>query len=711
MKKLLVFIALIMGTVSVYAGDIKFKLRQQTIASNISGGVINRGDQFELWIDANGNSNNTTRQLLFDLQFDNANFELISANHTGTGGNGGVLPQQSTISISHYVYPGYSFNTSQLNSTANGTSNYQNASYSYTQGGPNAILRVTLTWSTNNAMPYTGHDRLIVLRFKLRDASTAYTFNPIKLNFVAGWDANGAWNNTIMESPLSSTVQMNQNFGKYVSGKVDLNSNIHTVSPLKVSFRDTVANTSALFDVNSDGTININQSQLAANKVYDVTVMTRMDTFYATMNSAITISDFSAAQAEFTSANLDGTMSNQSIKTGQSSYAADINRDRSFNGGDLPMLLAQVAGIDTLVNLPSGYTIGSGGYIGLPTWHATQATSIPGATEFAYFVANGYSSGVSRFHIDKREFVQGGPTADQIKSIQIFDLYAGPVQYDAALSDNTWAVYKVPSSFSNVGTSIYSQYIRATNQSGEYALKCEYEFNNNPNNTWGAITPANWTTITAPKTYFRTGALGTNAQLNLKYIVWGDVNRSHSSQVVTFDGTTTTVQTNAVNSLRGNDAFVSMANSTMAAVETTNEVRTIDVNLSNVTVTSNNIEIPVTVDTKGANVSGLQFEFKYDPTKIKFEEVLLNLPNTWYTFVNTAAGRVKFGSLERNNISFINGSNLVPFKLKFSSLVNGLDLLTVIRVSQVMDASDNKGVQLNINLNSDKIKLVGYNNF
>jgi hypothetical protein len=181
--------------------------------------------------------------------------------------------------------------------------------------------------------------------------------------------------------------------------------------------------------------------------------------------------------------------------------------------------------------------------------------------------------------------------------------------------------------------------------------------------------------------------------------------------VVTFNGTSTTVQTNAVNSLSHNDAFVSMAYKTMSTVETTSEIKSIDVNLSNLTVTSNNIEIPVSISTNGSNVSGLQFEFIYDPTKIKFEEVLLNLPNTWYTFVNTATGRVKFGSLERNNATFINGSNLVPFKLKFSSLVNGLDLLTVIRVSPVMDASDNKGVQLNINLNSDKIKLIGYNNF
>lgn len=712
MKKLLLLLTLMFCVSVITNAQIRFKLRQANITTNTSGGVINRGDQFELWIDANGNGNTTTRQLLFDLQFDNANFELISANHTGTGGNGGVLPQQSTISISHFVYPGYSWNNTTQNSTSNGTTNYQNASYTFQQGGPNAILRVTLSWATNNGMPYTGFDRLIVLRFRLRDASTAYSFNPIKLNFVAGWDGNGNWNNTIQESPLSSIVQMNQNFGKYVTANVDVNSNLFNIAGMRVSFRDTLTNQAVLFDVTSNGSVNVNQNALAANRVYDVSVMTRMDTLYAMYNNAITISDFTAAQAEFNSSNLlTGGMSNNFIRTGQSAFAADINRDRTFNGGDLPMLLAQIAGIDTLVMLPNGYTIGSNGFMSLPTWRADQGRTLAGTVEYGYFVANGYSSGVSRFHIDRREFVQGGPTADQIRSLQILDLYSGPVSFDPALSDANWAVYRVPSSLANVSTSIYSNLIRATGQPNEFALRVEFEFDNNPNNIWGAITPANWNTITQPRALFRTGTLGSNAQLNLKYLLWGDVNRSHSSQVVTYDGgTTSLVQTNAVNSIHSNESFSTQTMQMGASTGTIAESKTLDVNLSNLTVTSNTIEVPVSVDTKGADVGGLQFEFKYDPTKLKFEELLVNLPNTWYTFVNNTPGRVKFGALDRQGDASIKGAS-VPFKIKFSALVNALDILTVIRVSPVMDASEKNGVQMDINLNSDKIKLVGYNNF
>jgi hypothetical protein len=49
--------------------------------------------------------------------------------------------------------------------------------------------------------------------------------------------------------------------------------------------------------------------------------------------------------------------------------------------------------------------------------------------------------------------------------------------------------------------------------------------------------------------------------------------------------------------------------------------------------------------------------------------------------------------------------------LKFTSIGDGVDILTSIKVSPTMDANDSKGNQLGINLNTDKIKLTGYNNF
>ena len=709
MKKILLFLGLFVSLSSF--GQIKFRA-----LSSVGGATLDRGGTFEYVLQANGNSNNTTRQVLVDMQYDQTNFELVSVNHTGTGGNGGILPGGSTISLSHTNYANYTWNATtsgnSANNTSNGTTNYQYASYTFNgAGGQNAILRTTLTWSTSNAMPYTSYDRLIVYVFRLKATSTAYTFNPIKLNFVAGWNAAGVQEATIMESPLSTAVTMNQNFGKYVSAKVDLNSNLYNLSALKLSFRDTLTNQGQLFSVLADGTADINQSLLTANTVYDVSLMHNMDKIYDIYNSAITISDFTTAQAEFTSMGLTPTKG-LNLNTGQALYAADINKNKVIDGGDLPRLLGQVAGKDTLMTLPAGYTAGSGGWMSLPTWKAADATTVYGQTEWAYVSPNSYSTGVSALRIDMREF-PAGTTPNQIKSVQLFDVYTGPVEYVS--EDAAWAVYKVPSSFTKAtdGTSTYAAYIRQNTT--DYNFRAEFEMNTSVNNSWGAITTTNWNTITYPKTIFKTGTLGTNAVLDLKYLLWGDVNRSHSSQVVTTAGGSSTIQTNAIPSLQMNVAFnestskMSMA-STGPYINTDFAYTSIDVNLANQTVTSNVIEIPVNIDTKGNSVGGLQLEFVYDPNKIKFEELASTLPNSWFVFANAKNGVVKFGALDQNNSNPIKGINL-PFKLKFSTIGDGVDVLTSLKVSQTMDASDNKGNQLGVVLNTTNIKLTGYNNF
>lgn len=702
------FVTLFTFIVTLSYGQQKFKA-----ATFVGGSSLNRGDVFDYIIYGNGMNNNTTRQLLFDVQYDRDNFEIVSVDHTGTGGNGGILPQQSTISLSWYNYPGYNFvpvtSGSSSNTTTNGTTNYQYAQYNYAANNPYAILRTTLSWATNSAMPYSGYSDFIKIRFRLKAASTAYTFNPIKLNFVAGWNDAGQYDNTVMETPLSTAVVMNQNFGKYVTAKVDVNSNLYSLSNLKVSFRDTLTNTGVLFPITSTGEVDINQNSLAANKVYEVSVMHEMDKLYTIYGNAITISDFTTAQGEFSSMGLDGSRG-QSIKTGQSLYAADINRNKTIDGGDLPQLLAQVAGIDTLFMLPTGYTVGSGGHMSLPTWKASDVMTIAGQVEWGY-VTPGSSS--SSLRIDMREF-PAGVAPNTIKSVQLFDIYTGPVEYVS--EDATWALYTVPSSLIKAkdGSSLYVSSIRnINNQNVDYGLRAEFSFDADVNRSWGTITAANWKNITYPKTYFTTGTLGTNAILDLKYLLWGDVNRSHSSQVVTSSAGTATVQTNAVNSLATNSAFQTQSMQTQAtgtSLNSTADISSIDVNLNNLTVTSNTIEIPVSVDTKSSSVSGLQFEFTFDPAKIKFEELLATVPNTWYVFASSKDGRVKFGALDKNNSEVITGVK-VPFKLKFSTIGQGVDIVTSVKVSPLMDAADAKGNQLGINLNSTQIKLTGYNNF
>jgi hypothetical protein len=87
------------------------------------------------------------------------------------------------------------------------------------------------------------------------------------------------------------------------------------------------------------------------------------------------------------------------------------------------------------------------------------------------------------------------------------------------------------------------------------------------------------------------------------------------------------------------------------------------------------------------------------------------MPNTWYAFAdNTKPGVIRFGALDKALNSSVTGE-LVPFKLKFSAITNGLDMNTLIKVSPVMDAASSTGAQLGITLNSDTIKITGYNNF
>jgi hypothetical protein len=700
MKKLLTMGLLLLSLTSF--GQIKFKFPDTRVLTDINGGVIDRGDQFDVIVQANGNSDAVTRQLMFDFQYDQTNFEIVSVNHTGTGGNGGILPAGSNIQLAWQNYPGYTY---AGNSTfQNGTQRYvSNATYTYNANGSNAILRATITWSTNSAMPFTSYDRMLIVRFRLKAASTANSFNPTKLNFVAGWNGQGAGVATFMDTPLTTEVIMNQNTGKLITAKVDANTNLLNLTSLRVSFRDTLTNTSQNFNVLSNGNVDINQSLLSENKVYEVSVMHETDKLNTIYNNAITISDFTSAQGEFVTMGLDGSKG-QTINSGQSLYAADINRNKSIDGGDLPKLLSQVVGIDALVNVPNGYTQGSGGYMSLPTWMSTDATTIAGQVEWAIITPNHYSQNVSRILIDMREF-DATYTPEKIKSLQIFDLYVGPVEFVS--KDGTWATFRIPSGIS-IDTSTYTPYIRNINGGPDFGLRAEFTFNDSPSNSWGAITTTNWNSFDFPKTYIKTGTIGTNTTLDLKYLLWGDVNRSHSSQVVVSNNGVASVVSRASNSLKSNTAFRTM--STESFINTPNTVPSIDVNLSNVTVTSNNIEIPVNVTTNGNFVTGLQFQFDYDPTKIKFEELSPNIPNTWYLFVNSVDGKIKFGAIDQGEKSPING-NSIPFKLKFSTIGNGVDILTSVKVSPTMDASAVKGSQLGINLNTTQIKLTGYNNF
>ena len=92
---------------------------------------------------------------------------------------------------------------------------------------------------------------------------------------------------------------------------------------------------------------------------------------------------------------------------------------------------------------------------------------------------------------------------------------------------------------------------------------------------------------------------------------------------------------------------------------------------------------------------------KYDKTKVKFEEIISNFNGgPWLQYVthDAASGTIRFGGM---NNQFRDGlvGQATPFKLKFSPIGN-TDIVSNIQIRQLMDASDENGDHLNINLNS-----------
>jgi hypothetical protein len=600
MKKLFL---LLLTTISLtaFAQEPRVRLADDSTKVDLNGGVIDKGDEFIVNVQLNGNGNTTARSLYFDFEFNNAAFDFINVNHTGTGGNGGVLPAGSSITMTNYTYPGYSFAGNANNTTANGNQNYNNANYNFTQGGPKTIIRVYLNWASNSPLPYNGYDTVLRLRFRLKTTAVGDSWDPIKMNFAASFNQNGSSGACLNEIPLTTVITQNPDAKKFVKAVLDLNGNINPTH-VKVLFKK-ADNTGPMFNVTANGTVNIVDSLLTANTAYQIMVMANMDQLPGIMNAAVSVSDYTTAEAEFISQNLDRTYKNISILTGMGYWAADVNRSNGFDGGDLTKLYAQAVGVNQLITLPEGYTAGSNGFMSLPTFKASE--------------------------------------------------------FDAATPSNVFTT--LPTNAQRV-----------------------YEY----------------TTPATP---------GTPLTINIKYVLPGDINRSHSSQVV-INGA---VATNAVPSLNksiANKLYAAgpMMNRTETFINTPQNVASIDVNLKNITVVSNSIEIPIAIN--GNNISALQFEFKYDPNKIKFESMKSALPETWVIFANNETGIIKFGGVDKDFKAPVKGASN-PFVLKFSTLANGLDINSLIKVTPAMDAADSKGAQLGIKLNTDTIKLTGYNNF
>ncbi len=190
-----------------------------------------------------------------------------------------------------------------------------------------------------------------------------------------------------------------------------------------------------------------------------------------------------------------------------------------------------------------------------------------------------------------------------------------------------------------------------------------------------------WTTWQnhSNKGIFLTTNVGTtNLSLDIKYFVLGDVDRSHSSPV--FNGAT----------------------EVLAAIYKGQ----FDVNVANSYSVGSPMYVPFNVSTNGSLSNGLQFEMKYDVTKVKFDEIVSNIQGPWLQYVthDDVNGIVRFGGMNNQQSGSLQGV-ATPFVLKFLAKNPSEDINSNVSIRSLMDASHKDGDHFNINLSTGMIVL------
>jgi len=541
------------------------------VTTDIHGGAIAKNDTVEMEVKLNPNFTNI-RSVYFDFQHQKDAIQLISIDR-GPG-----IPANASFNTVNNYYPNCKFNRTTQNTTTNGYTNWMQASYTCnaTTVPYHAINRIMVNVANSANLEQATY---IKLRFKITNTTAGFPYDSVYMNFGVGYDAVGnTMTNTQNVGPKGVWIELAPGSNNLVSGQVKHGTNVSTnlQSMMRLSVTDTavspteVANTG----VGGNGSFGFAQ-QLQQNSWYRLRLMIPADSVAALSRSSVTISDYTTAVQEFITQNLDQTYKNENIDKGIKYWAADVNNNGQFDGGDVQKLFNAVVGLDTIVRPP--VECGEGCYVSIPTLR--------------------------------------GETYD-------------------TLGFTTWKSYANP----------YHVQLKTTT---------------------------------------------TDQNIILKYVLKGDVNLSHSSLV--------TDQQPAASIVMGD--FVVPGESS------------IDVTLKNVVVTNDNITIPFTVDTKNVYLTGLQFEIKYDVTKVKFEKIEVNTPS-WISFVNTSAdGVIRFGAVDRDLKNVLRGTELVPFKLYFSPVQSGVDLSTSVQIYPTMDATNEKGHQVGINFNTTVIKLIGANYF
>lgn len=568
MKKLLAAVLLILPIFQVEAQPALW-WGANTITTNTRGGPIVKGDTVEMEVKLNPNFS-TIRSVFFDFQHQKDAITLLDVQR------GAGIPQAASFTYTNHYYPHCRFNRNANNTTNIGWNNWASANYTCNSATVphHAINRIMVNVSSAQNME---HATYIKLRFRITETVAGFPYDSVYMNFAIGYDANGAtMTNTQNVGAKGVWINFSPTANNLIVGDVKHSANVSAgiKSVMRLSVTDTLAQPTeaANMFVGGNGAFSFAQ-QLQNNTPYRFRLALPADSVAPLSLAATTISDYTTAVQEFITQNLDRTFKNNNINRGIKYWAADVNNNGEFDGGDLQILFNAVTGLDTIVTPPVGCA------------------------------ANCY--------------------------------------------------YTIPT----IERSVYDG----------------LGFNN-----WNTLSPN-----------FVTKATTTSEQnLALNYVLKGDVNLSHSSLVTEQQA-----------------ALYEWGNLIVP------DGRSIDTKLNNVVVTGDTINVPFNIDTKGIALSGLQYEVKYDPTLVKFDRMFIDTPS-WVSFVHPMPdGTIRFGALDKDLKNPLTGANLTPFRLRFVALKAGVDLNTSVVVTQVMDAADNKGNQVGINLSSTVIRLVGISNF
>jgi hypothetical protein len=540
-----------------------------TINTNINGGPIVKGDTIEMEVKLNPNFS-SIRSVFFDFQHQKDAITLLDVQ------KGAGIPANANFSYTNNYYPNCRFNRNQNNTTTNGWNNYANASYTCNSSTVpyHAINRIMVNVSSAVNLD---HATYIKLRFRITNTVAGFPYDSVYMNFAFGYDANGGTiSNTQNVGNKGVWISFSPTANNLIVGDVKHSANVSAgiKSVMRLSVTDTMPQPTEVTNmgVGGNGAFSFAQ-QLQNNTPYRFRLALPADSLAPLSLAATTISDYTMAVQEFITQNLDRTFKNENINKGIKYWAADVNMNGEFDGGDLQVLFNAVTGLDTILTPPAGC-----------------------------------------------------------------------------------------------------------------AQNCYYTLPTITRSVYDGLNFTDWKTL---NTAYASLATTTAEQgLALNYVLRGDVNLSHSSPVTEQQA-----------------AMYMMGNLVVP------DGRSIDTKLSNVVVTGDTITIPFNVDTKGISLSGLQYELKYDPTMVKFDKMFIDTPS-WVSFVHPMPdGTIRFGALDKDLKNPLTGANLTPFKLRFVAVKAGVDLNTSVVMSQVMDAADNKGNQVGINLSSTVIRLVGISNF